>query len=383
MLFISRIEKFNNENKLVDCVNVIIPGDRIMKYVLNLEDCAEVLSKVGSKNANIGKLMRLGVRTPPGFAVTSDAYMEFVKKGNVMAKIQQILDNLADDLWALDTASNTIRQIIESTPIPDDVQKEVVTAYNELSRRCRSVNVPVSVRSSATCEDLPGTSFAGQHETYLYVCGSNELLEKLVKCWSSLFTQRAISYRRKMGIKHENALMSVGVLKMVNAKAAGVMFTLNPVNGDSSKIIIEGSFGLGETVVSGAVTPDRWVVDKNTLEIHESIISPGKNIEYIIDKDRKCCRKIEVIPERSNTPCLTNEEVIELAKMGKFIEQHFGSAQDIEWAVDNEESFPDNIYILQSRPETVWSERKVQLDLGKTVYDFVTNIVSKKALRFF
>ena len=180
---------------------------------------------------------------------------------------------------------------------------------------------------------------------------------------SSLFTPRAISYRMKMGFPHEKVLISVGVQKIVDAKAAGVMFTLNPVNGDPSKVVIEGSWGLGETVVSGQVNPDKFVVDKVTKEIERTVSQKG--VECIFDPEKGIVRHLDIPPERREIQCIKDEEVLELARYAKKVEEYYGCPQDIEWAIDKNRPFPFNIFMVQSRPETVWSQQKKEPVLGK------------------
>ncbi|MCK4482536.1 phosphoenolpyruvate synthase, partial [Candidatus Bathyarchaeota archaeon] len=217
------------------------------------------IPSVGGKNANLGEMINAGMPVPPGFAVTAFSYKKFIEETGISEKIYAVIRETVtdpDDPKQYEIASKKIRELIESTPIPKDVDEAIRLAYGELCRRLDANGVLVAARSSATAEDLPDASFAGQQETYLNVKGEDELLEKTVECWSSLFTPRAIFYRTQKGFRHEDVLISVGVQKMVNAKTAGVMFTLNPVTGDPNQIIIEGNWGLGEAVVSGAVTPD-------------------------------------------------------------------------------------------------------------------------------
>jgi pyruvate,water dikinase len=253
-------------------------------------------------------------------------------------------------------ASKKIRRLIESTKMPKDLEKEIRDAYKTLCARAKLANIFVAVRSSATAEDLPDASFAGQQETFLNTRGENELLVNTVKCFSSLFTPRAIFYRTEKGFKHENVLLSVGVQKMVNSKCAGVMFTINPVTGQRDQIVIEGNWGLGESVVSGAVTPDHYEVDKNTLEVTARSISK-KTVEYIRDPKIGKTIHAKVPANRQETSCITDQEISNLAELGKRIEQHYRKVQDIEWAIDRDMSFPENIFIVQSRPETVWSAK--------------------------
>ena len=344
---------------------------------------------VGGKCANLGEMTRAGIPVPPGFAVTAYAYKKFIEETGIVKKIYEILGKTIKEgkPEEYQKASRRIRELIEKTPMPKYIEDAIRKAYRELCKRLGMKDVPVAVRSSATAEDLPGASFAGQQETYLNVIGENEVVEKVKKCWSSLFTARAIFYREEKGFKHEKVLISVAVQKMVNAKAAGVMFTIHPVTGDENKIVIEGNWGLGETVVGGRVTPDEWVVDKNTLKILEERVSEkteailkdpitGKSIEIKLPKDekdpllkeleKKNPKLAEVILKEgmfSKRPCLKPEEVKRLAELGKLIEKHYGTAQDIEWAIDRDLPFPKNVFIVQSRPETVWSVRKKKAEV--------------------
>jgi pyruvate,water dikinase len=317
------------------------------------------LALVGGKSANLGEMMKAGIPIPPGFAVTSHAYKEFIERTGLKSKISEALKEVANsrDPKAFEDVSARIRRIIEEEEVPEDIARAIVENYRKLCEKIGRAKVPVAVRSSATAEDLPGASFAGQQDTFLNVEGEEEVLLKVKKCWSSLFTPRAIFYRQEKGIDHDKVLMSVIVQKMVNAKAAGVMFTIHPVTGEEDKIVIEGSWGLGEAVVSGSVTPDTYVVDKRTLKILEKRIAE-KTHEVVRDPSSGQTVKVEVPPERRKAPCLTDEEVVKLAELALKIEQHYGHPQDIEWAIDRDMKFPENIFIVQSRPETVWSLKK-------------------------
>ncbi|MEM2102982.1 MAG: phosphoenolpyruvate synthase [Candidatus Bathyarchaeia archaeon] len=312
---------------------------------------------VGGKNANLGEMLNAQIPVPPGFAITAYAYNYFITKTGIAEKIYKIIKETVKDVnnpAEYQEASRKIRKLIEATKTPKEIEKEIQKAYKTLSQKTKQTNAFVAVRSSATAEDLPDASFAGQPETYLNVRGTKELLEKTVKCWSSLFTPRAIFYRTEKGFKHENVLISVGVQKMVNSKSAGVMFTINPVTGQQDQIIIEGNWGLGEAVVSGAVTPDHFEVDKNTLKIIAKNINK-KTIEYIRDPKTGKTIHAKIPANRQDSPCITDEEVTKLAELAKRIEQHYGKPQDIEWAIDRDMKFPENVFIVQSRPETVWS----------------------------
>ena len=332
-------------------------------YIVWLSECDKnSVAKVGGKNANLGEMIKGGFNIPHGFGLTVGCFKEFLAQGDIGSEIYGTLSRLdPEDTVSIDKASQHIRTLSESAGMPAVIEKLVKDYHKTLSQRYGTIDVPTAVRSSATAEDLPGASFAGQQDTYLWV-RRDKLITAIIRCWASLFTPRAISYRIKMGFPHEKVLMSIGVQKMVDAKAAGVTFTLNPLTGDRSKIIMEGNWGLGESVVSGSVTPDEWVVDKVTLEIIKSTIA-SKTIEHIVDQHGEV-RVINIPSERQTAPCLTREEVIELAKIGREVEQHYGSPQDIEWAIDRDLPFPDRIFMLQTRPETVWSLRKAEQKLG-------------------
>ncbi len=323
---------------------------------------------VGGKNANLGEMIAAGIPVPPGFAITAHAYKRFIVETGIDEKIYKIIKDTVKDPGnpkQYEEASVKIRNLIESTSMPKDIEETIKSAYKELSKRSGVKEAFVAVRSSATAEDLPDASFAGQQETYLNVKGENEVVKKTVKCWSSLFTPRAIFYRTQKGFAHENVLISVGVQKMVEAKAAGVMFTINPVTGDTNQIVIEGNFGLGESVVSGSVTPDEFIVDKRTMKIVEKRISV-KKVQYVRDPHTGNTVHVDVPPEKQNQPCLSDEEVLRLAELGLKIEKHYGKAQDIEWAIDRDLNLPDSIFIVQSRPETIWSAKAVEVTGEKT-----------------
>jgi pyruvate,water dikinase len=224
--------------------------------------------------------------------------------------------------------------------------------------------LPVAVRSSATAEDLPTASFAGQQDTYLWVQGEDQVIKDVRRCWASLFTARAIDYRIKNNFPHEKVLISVGIQEMVNSRAAGVMFSINPTNGDQSKVVIEGNWGLGETVVSGSVNPDKFVVDKVVLESSEKTIST-KHIKCVYDPDREEVVNIDVEEDLQNECCLKAQEITELTKVANNIESLYGRAMDIEWAIDDDLPFPENIFVVQARPETVWSRKAKDSVIGK------------------
>jgi pyruvate,water dikinase len=320
------------------------------------------IPSVGGKNANLGEMISAGIPVPPGFAITAYAYKKFIDETGIATRIYEVIQETVkdkNDPVQYEEASVKIRKLIESTAMPKDIENAVKSAYKELCRKINLKDAFVAVRSSATAEDLADASFAGQQETFLNVKGADEVVKNTVKCWSSLFTPRAIFYRTEKGFAHEKVFISVGVQKMVNSKAAGVIFTLNPVTGDTSQIVIDGNYGLGEAVVSGAVNPDDFVVDKKSLKIIEKRIAK-KTVQYLRDTKTGKTVHLEVPDDKQEQPCISGEEVVKLAELANRIEQHYGKPQDIEWAIDGDLSFPSNVFIVQSRPETVWSTKLAQ-----------------------
>ena len=337
-----------------------------MNYILEFEKLDKnSLPIVGGKNASLGEMIKAHIRVPPGFAVTTDSYLLFITEAGIKDRILEIVSTLnSDDVEALNKASAGVQELIIKTAIPEAVAKAIEGGYHQLCGKCNLESVPVAVRSSATAEDLPTASFAGQQDTYLWIQGTDQVVTHVQNCWASLYTPRAIAYRIKNDFPHEKVLISVGVQKMVNSKAAGVMFTINPTNGDISKVVIEGSWGLGETVVSGSVNPDKFVVDKVMLEINERTVST-KHIECVYDLEQGEVINADVDENMQCTCCLADEEIKALVSAGKNIENHYGRPMDIEWAIDKDISFPENVFIVQARPETVWSQRKTESVIGK------------------
>jgi pyruvate,water dikinase len=337
-----------------------------MELILNFDSADKAsLPQVGGKNASLGEMIKAGIRVPPGFAVTTASYQSFIAETGIENAIFALLSDLdVDDVDALNRVSAGIQELMNTAAMPERVHQGILDGYAELCRMCGTEKVPVAVRSSATAEDLPTASFAGQQDTYLWVLGAEQVVDSAKRCWASLFTPRAISYRVKNDFPHEKVLISVGVQKMVHAKAAGVMFTLNPTNGDPSKVVIEGSWGLGETVVSGSVTPDKFVVDKVIMEVSEKTVS-RKHIECVYNAEKGGVVDADVVPDRQTSCCLDDREVMDLVQLAKRIEEHYGRPMDIEWAIDEDIPFPENVFIVQARPETVWSRKRKESVIGK------------------
>jgi pyruvate,water dikinase len=322
------------------------------------EECRkESVPLVGGKCASLGELINAGVRVPPGFALTTEGYRRFMAKAGIDRELRALLAGLdAEDHDALEKASARIRAVIEAQPFSIEMEDLIAERYRKLAVRCCVPALPVAVRSSATAEDLLGASFAGQQDTFLWIRGVDDVLSHMRRCISSLYTERAIAYRANRGFGDTEVAMSVGVQKMANSFTAGVMFTIHPANGDRSVIVIDSNFGFGESVVSGEVTPDHFVVNKITLDIIDRKISQ-KELCYTVDPATQKSRATEVPFERQRVQSLIDDEITQLAWMGKQIEKHYGCPMDIEWAVDKDLPAGGNIFILQARPETVWSAK--------------------------
>lgn len=324
-----------------------------MEHTLSLDECQpDSLALVGGKAMGLGALLHLGLQVPPGFVVTTDAYRESVVWPGLASEFTRMLDG-AETTAAQHVASERIRAMFERVEVSDTVATEIALAYRRMGG---GAPIPVAVRSSATAEDLAEASFAGQQETYLWVRGEEAVVRSVMRCWGSLFTPQAIAYRAHFNIPTGDLAMAVVVQRMVPAVAAGVMITLDPVNGDRSQVTIESSFGLGLAVVGGEVTPDRFAVDKVTWDVRSRAIG-DKAIAYRFDAEVGDVICADVPLEDRSVPSLTDEEVIALARLGRDVERRRGGPQDLEWAIGPGLNGPRELYLLQMRPETVWSQR--------------------------
>lgn len=303
---------------------------------------------VGKKCANLGELYRAGFRVPPGFAMTLDAYEEFMKDSGTMEEIRSRLESFSgdandpQDLATFKVLSKSLREITESKEIPKALDQLVTDYYSELCKETGIEDVPVATRSAGPA------SHPGQYETYLHIRGLADVKAHIKKVWASTFNTRSLVSRARKDLPLDYDPIGVAVIQMVNAKAAGIMFTADPNTADPNKIFIEGNWGLGEAVVGGNVSPDSWVVNKRTSEIIISRASV-KERECILDPDTGKVAICEVPPERREHFCISELEVKDLGVLGAAIEKHFGCAQDIEWAVSGES--PHDLYVLQTRPE--------------------------------
>lgn len=338
--------------------------------VLALADCtAGDVDRVGGKATGLGRLTAEGIDVPAGFVLATDAYRAFLADHGLDERIAAILDGAADAT----AAAREIHALFEDVDLRDD---EVVAAYAALGEE-----VPVAVRSSAIAEDTADASFAGQQETYLWVVGADAVLDHVLRCWASLYSPQAISYRERLGVPADQVAMAVVVQRMVEAEAAGVLITLDPVTGDRSQITVEGAFGLGLPVVGGELTPDRWGLDKVTFDVRSRAVAT-KPFADRFDRDAGGVRRVDLPDEEAGQPCLADDEVRALAELGKRIERAFGGPVDVEWALGPGPDGPRHLHLLQARPETVHSTRtsapSTEADaeagaVGRIVAMFTTN----------
>ena len=325
------------------------------------------VDRVGGKNASLGELLSqltaAGIRVPDGFATTAEAFRLFIREGGLEERIHERLANLdVEDVKALAAAGAEIRGWIEAAPFPAELEREIREFYDWL--KDGQAEISVAVRSSATAEDLPDASFAGQQETVLNVVGIDAVLARMKEVFASLYNDRAISYRVHKGFTHSEVALSAGVQRMCRSDkgAAGVMFTLDTESGFDQVVFITASYGLGETVVQGAVNPDEFYVFKPTLEagkfpiIRKTLGSKLIKMEFESDRSTgRTVRTVDVPAEDRRQFAITDDDVIELAKFARIIEKHYGRPMDIEWGKDGVDG---RIYILQARPETVKSQQK-------------------------
>jgi pyruvate, water dikinase len=305
---------------------------------------------VGGKGGSLGELTRANIAVPPGFVVTIHGFERVLAELETERRIRSRVEALSlEDLKGIRLLSEEVRMRVQSAPLPPDVCADIVAAQAELCGP--DLSWPLAVRSSATAEDSDEASFAGLQDTYLWVKGAEAIVKYVRSCWASLYSVPSISYRLKDGIPENGVAIAVVVQKMVDARSAGVMFTRSPLTGDRSVITIESAWGLGSAVVSGEVTPDRFVIGKITGQISVRDIS-DKRIQDV-PAESAGIKRIETLEEFRRAPSISDEELRALAEIGRRVERHYRRPQDIEWAIDRS----GGILLLQSRPETVWSEK--------------------------
>ncbi|MCA3574407.1 MAG: phosphoenolpyruvate synthase, partial [Aestuariivirga sp.] len=327
----------------------------------------EDVGKVGGKNSSLGEMVStlgsMGVHVPPGFATTSDVYWQFISANDLRVRMDGMLGDLARGKATLAQTGQAIRSLILAGDWPADTAAVIVQAYCELSKRAGKADASVAVRSSATAEDLPDASFAGQQETFLNITGETALLDACRRCFASLFTDRAISYRQAKGFNHMSVALSIGIQQMVRSDLAGsgVMFSIDTESGFPNVVVIDAAFGLGENVVQGAVDPDEYQVFKPLLSspaftpvIHKKC--GEKAIKMVLGSAEAPTRNVPTSKVERASFVLAEREILKLASWAVTIENHYRCAMDMEWAKDGETG---DLYIVQARPETVQSQRDV------------------------
>jgi len=332
-----------------------MPGQMVALFdALGMGD----INDVGGKCASLGEMHKLGVPVPFGFAVTTEAFEYFLKETGASDQLEKCKPKCLDDSPTIDDLNNMekiFQGIILEKTIPVEIVNAVNRAYAALCERYGTKDMAVAVRSSGVAEDSPTTSFAGQYESYLNVKGLEAVLQKIKECWASMFTARGISYRLKQKMPILGGGMSVAVMKMVNSKASGVAFTIIPSTMDASKMLVEGNFGVGESVVQGIVTPDRFIIDKRSLEIEQKVIN-RKSRQYSM---KESGTEEEDVPAGLQTiSCLSDEELKHLGKYFRIIDTYYGVPMDIEWAIDRDLPFPKNLFLVQARPVTIKEKQK-------------------------
>ena len=318
----------------------------------------------GGKSSSLGELLAAGIPVPPGFAVSTSAFLAFVEEAGLAGTIARAMSHVSpDDVDSVGAASHAIGEAMRSAPVPDALRDEVARRYDELGEP------PVAVRSSALGEDGQDATFAGQQETYLWVRGADRVCDAMRDCWASLYSGPAISYRARLG--QDDAAMGVVVQLMVDAAVSGVLFTCNPVTGDPSMVAVNASWGLGLAVVGGEVTPDDYLVSKVTGEVVREHVHE-KDVEYVPDAQGRGAVRVDVPAERRTQRCLDDDSLRALVDTGRRIESYFGSHQDVEWALARDGA----LFVLQSRPVTALPHR--EKPKAATALDLVMNAFGAK-----
>jgi pyruvate,water dikinase len=341
------------------------------KLIFGFEELGREHDKlVGKKCANLGEMSRMGLPIPPGFAISIEAYRKFAKESGVAGEISGYLSRLGElkgqNIAVFDRVSQDVRGMIEGKEIPKDIRKMVSSYYKEMGKKVKVPDVAVSVRSAGT-ESRPG-----MFETYLNVVGIEDVLDKVKKVWASAYTARAIAFRVNKGIPVTGDELGIAVSKMVNARSAGIAFTVEPVTGDTSKIVIDANWGLGEGVVSGAESVDRFVVDKKSFAILESYI--GKKAKQVVNKKRGVGWD-KVPPKKQSVPCLSDDEIVAVARLAMLLEERLGEPQDVEWVIDPDFPPTHNIFLLQTRPAEVAAKK------AEAVTDRMIDLITKRFYR--
>jgi len=322
------------------------------KWIYRLEELRSKDNElVGKKCANLGEMVHMGMRVPPGFAISVDGYEKFMEETGAGEEIRKYVEDAGESIHDIQKqveAGRIIRGMIEGKDMPGGMKQELYAFYDELCETVGMPDVAVATRSSGA------VSMPGQMETYLNVKGKRELLKKIIKVWGSAFTTRAIAFRLEKGMEMSKAPIGVAVLKMVNARSAGVTLTVQPTTGDLTKTVVEGNWGLGESVVSGEITPDSFLVDKASRSVVSSTIS-NKPRMVVYKKDG--IGMVSVPAEKQDTPCIDEKELGEIVRIALDVETYFDMPQDMEWVFDEDMPFPENLFWVQTRPAK-FSEKK-------------------------
>ena len=322
-------------------------------YIFRIEELGQEFNPlVGKKCANLGEMARIGLRVPPGFSLSLDAYRQFMSETGADKEINEYLNGLNHAFETIDQfneASAELRRIVESKDMPGEMKDRVLFHYREICRKCNKERVPVSTRSAGAA------SHPGQYETHLNVIGESDLIKNIIKVWASTFNARSLSARKRVGLLLGSDPIGVAVIKMVNARSAGVLFTADPNTGNRSIMIIEANWGLGESVVGGEAMPDVYVLDKESLEIVDTKLGSKKRC---ITCQEVGVAEVETSPDQCNAFCLSDQEVKEIGRLGKILEAHFGVPQDTEWAIDQDLQCPESVILLQTRAEVIAEQKK-------------------------
>jgi pyruvate,water dikinase len=323
---------------------------------------------VGKKGANLGEMTKLGLPVVPGYVVSIESYRRFMAETGVGEQISKYIVSLGkiDNIDKCEEVSKTIRAMIEKQQMLGYLEEKIGSYYDTLCQNTGIADVAVSTRSGGP------VSRPGMFDTFINVKGKEQVLQHVKKVWSSTFTGRAIWYRLVHDIPVDGDVLGVVVMKLVDARSAGITFTVDPVTGDRTKIIIDASWGLGEGVVSGKVDVDRFVINKETIEIAERAIGIKK---FCIASGKEGVEERDIPPAKQSVSCLSDEEIKEIAKLGKSLEERLGQPQDIEWALDPDLSFPNNLFVFQTRPAKFATEK------ATTVLDRLADIMAKRASR--
>ena len=336
----------------------------MVQWIYRFEELgAEFNDLVGKKCANLGEMSKLGMRVPYGFAISVQGFEDFMNLTGLARLVRERIEPRRDTLNKVDVCqdeSRALQRLIESTAMPESMMQEIINHYRELCLKTGRQDLPVAVRSSGV------VSMPGQMDTYLNIIGEDAVIEHIKKVWSSSYTVRAMMYRIEKDLPVEWAPIGVAVMMLVDAKSAGVVLTVLPTTGDATKVVIEGNWGLGESVVSGEITPDSFTVDKDNLQIVSRMVTRKQGM---VVREVSGTTYVQVPEELQEKPCLDDAELIEIATTALGVEKHFGVPQDMEWVVDKNLPFPENIFWVQARPA-----KYTKADKSKDV-DYIINLM--------